>query len=278
MPSNILDDQSWRPDPKVDSREYIWGIDFKVRIPRVDTYSEGYLKLMGIPSSGDEAFDKVMQGELITTWKSINLMIEIFRTGGRVHIVDHDDCVKIYHYIDNHLDTWRRHLENSPINSNRAPVDDLILCDEFSEVVFQYARWEYVNDDQLAFLRRQFGAQWRHTVSAIQEAIPTMAAIRNKRDNAALQAGGSNIRIADANEVMGSKPDYLDAYSFKMDAMAELEGNLERKLPKRDSFAGFFEQYREDKSIMKVAPSMDQRFQVPNRASNSLNNRLGKGI
>ena len=265
------------PDPSVDSREYLWNRDFKVRVPKTDLIGEAYLKVVGMHVSGDEAFDEIMKDEIITTYMNVDKMVEIFRVGGRLRIAHIESAYKIQRYVDNHLEVWRKHLERSSINGNIPPIDDLILLDEFSELLFGYARWEFANDDALGFLRRQFGKQYKHTVAAIQEAIPTMQSLMNRkyRDTVQQNSGG-RLRVADVDEVVTQSSDPLDAWSYKYDLSAATEVEVEKQLPKRESYASFFEQHRQDKSIMKVAPTMDQRFLIPNKASNSLNNRLGK--
>lgn len=274
----ILDDHSWRPDPKKDSRDYIWKGEFKVRLPRIDTYSPGYLRMVGVPVSGDEESDKIMENEIITTYKTINNMVEVFRYGGRIFITSMDDCVKIYHYIDNHLEAWREWLGNVRINTKEAPVDDLLLLDEFSALTFDHARWLMVNNDKLSYLRRDLGNQYQHSIAALQEAIPTMESIRNKQINDASKAAGSGIRIAGTNESTTSPTgvvDEWDAFNMSRTHLANMK-NIERFLPTRESYASFFEEFRRDKSFTTIAPPVDDRFMIPSAASASLNNKLGR--
>lgn len=274
--SFLVEDTSWMPDPKMDTRFYIWDVLFQVRIPKIDTYGEGYLKLVGVPISGDEKLNSVLENEIITTWKSINGMVEMFRTGGRINITNQADCVKIHHYIDNHLEKWKQYLENSPINGSVAPVDDLLLLDEFSELSFQHARWELANVDRMSFLRRRLGSQFKHSVAALQMAIPTMEAIRNKERNQSYKEAGSNIQVATADEVVGNSSQEFDAFKYTSDLSYRTSVEIERSLPKRQSYARFFEEYREDKSITMLSPTAEQMF-TPTKASQSLNNKLGLG-
>lgn len=272
----LVEDTSWMPDPKMDTRFYIWDVLFQVGIPKIDTYGEGYLKLVGVPISVDDGLNSVMENEIITTWKSINNMVELFRTGGRISIRNQKDCVKIHHYIDNHLEKWKQYLENSPINGSMAPVDDLLLLDEFSELAFQHARWDLVNVDHMSFLRRRLGSQFKHSVAAIQMAIPTMEAIRNKQRNQAYKETGSNIQVATADEVVSDSNREFDAFRYTSDLSYRTSTEIERNLPKRQSYARFFEEYREDKSITRLSPTAEQMF-TPTKASQSLNNKLGLG-
>lgn len=272
---NYSNDTSWMPDPDKDSRYYIWDVLFQVRIPRIDTYGEGYLRAVGVPVSTDEELNAILEKEVITTWKSINGMIDLFQAGGRVNVIDQKDCIKIYHYIDNHLDCWKKYLESSPINGISAPVDDLLLMDEFSELSFQYARWDLANNDKLSFLRRRLGSQFKYSVAALQMAIPTMEAIQNKLRNQAFKDAGSNLRIASADEITSGQNKEFDAFNYIEDRSYRTNAEIERNLPKRESYARFFEQYREDKSIMKLAPTADQMLHSSTNSAQSLNNKLG---
>ncbi len=276
MNYSVLDDESWKPKNSVDSRHYIWDILFKVRVPKEDLMSEEYIRTVGIPVSGDEALDNIMKNEVITTWLNIDRMAEIFRVGGQIRLVDLNDCVKAYVYIDNHLETWKQHLENSPLNSGLPPVDDMVLLDELSEALFQHARWDLVSQDKLSFLKRKLGTQYKYSVAALQEAIPTMASILAKQKNDEAKAAGSNLSIASPNDVVGASSFLMDAHEMKADISNRTEAEIFRQLPKRISYSSFFEKYRHDQTISTVAPNLSDRFSIPTKALQSLNSKLGR--
>lgn len=274
MTISVIDDPTWRPDPAKDSRFYIWKVLFKVNIPVIDTYSPQWIEKFGVRVSGNEEYDEIMKHEIISTYKSIDAMVEIFRRGGRIGVTPVTDCIKIYHYIDNHLEMWARFLENSPFNRREPPIDDLLLLDEFAALCFEYARWDMANTDALSFLRRQHGVQYKHTVAALQEAIPTIASIRNKQNNAIYDKLNAGIRMVEQDEVTAGF-DRFDAFTYKRDKGQQTMEMIERNLPKRHSYAALFEQYRTDQSISTLAPSMEERFKAPSASAESLFNRLG---
>lgn len=117
---------------------------FMCRVPYLQTMSAEYIREYGVLASGDPVRDKALGSETITTMLSIAKMIEYFSKGVTVGVVRYEDTKKIYEYISNHLQAWKRELEYS-VNAD-APVEDLLLMDRFASAVYVHARHQFTQD------------------------------------------------------------------------------------------------------------------------------------
>ena len=111
---------------------YIWEPLFRCRVPQLQTTSKEYLRHFGMPTTGNDAYDKDLANQLIDTAIPIAKMVEYFTKGIPVYIVKQADVKTIYEYIENHLLAWKRQLEQG-VNIGGAPVDDLIAMDAFAK-------------------------------------------------------------------------------------------------------------------------------------------------
>ena len=129
-------------DPKISTETYIFHHVFLCRIPYIASMSIEYMKQFGIPSSGDKEVDERMSKQDITTMLPISEMAKYYSQGVNVSIVQRADVKDIYILITNHLAAWKRHIEKS-INLGNAPMEDLIMLDEFANAVYSEAKFEF---------------------------------------------------------------------------------------------------------------------------------------
>ncbi len=127
------------------SSYYIFEILFRVRVPQLQTTSATYLKIFGAPTTGHNGYDRDLMNQLIDTAIPISKMVEYFGKGIPVRIVRQDDTKLIYDYIEKHLLAWRRQLEHG-LNIGNAPVDDLILMDQFANSVYEHAKYNFTKE------------------------------------------------------------------------------------------------------------------------------------
>jgi hypothetical protein len=125
-------------DEKIPSHVYIFDRKFKCLVPQLDTTSKEYLKRFGMPSSGDKKIDMELANQLITTYKSIAEMVDLYSKGVNVRIPKISDCKLIYEFVEYHIVTWRNQLQRG-LNNGQAPIDDLIAMDSFATAIYPYA-------------------------------------------------------------------------------------------------------------------------------------------
>ena len=124
---------------------YIFEPLFRVRVPQLQTTSNTYLKMFGVPTTGSDAYDHDLANQLIDTAIPIAKMVEYFNKGIPVYIVKQDDVKTIYEYIERHLLAWKSQLERG-LNIGGAPIDDLVAMDAFANSVYEHAKHHFTKD------------------------------------------------------------------------------------------------------------------------------------
>lgn len=126
------------------STHYIFDVRFRVRYNYQASRSAEDIRYYGTPTVGNEEIDASMQSQLLDTYLTINEMVELYKAGIDVHVVDRAACRDIYECISYHLSTWRDFLGRG-LNKNSAPLDDLKLLDEFANVVYEFAKYQFTD-------------------------------------------------------------------------------------------------------------------------------------
>lgn len=123
----------------------LWEDLYPARIPWVDDLPDNYLKEFGLPLSGDRDVDQTVYRQWNRVEISIDSMIEKYKRGITVRIINHDDTKTIYDAITHHLNLWKRLISNGT-NVGIAPIEELILMDEFAGVVYPHAKEHFTRE------------------------------------------------------------------------------------------------------------------------------------
>ncbi len=134
---------------------YIFVPIFKVTVPQEALRSEEEIRVLGTPTTMNRRIDSALSRQRTTTYMNIAKMATLHAQGHAVGVVNHADCKTIYGYVQDHLDAWVKRLSHT-VNRPKAPYEDLFKLDQFAQAVFQHARWQYVNNENMenAFLRQ----------------------------------------------------------------------------------------------------------------------------
>lgn len=151
-----------RFDNPVDTTEPLFVRRFSCRYPTMLAKDIDEIKSVGLYSTGDKRLDKeVINAQMTNAMLTINEMVELYRKDCPVYIRSREDTVTIYELIMDHLLVWSRHLDRG-INISKAPIEDLILLDEFAENIFQYVRYEYKKSNVQNELHRRISSLNRY--------------------------------------------------------------------------------------------------------------------
>lgn len=143
-----------------DTSYYLFHELYRCQIPFIQTMSADYIKHFGMPTCFDAEADRAAANELITTMLTINDMVEYFKRGTTVRVVNYADTAKIYERIADHLNAWKHVLETR-MNSRNAPIEDLIDLDKFANVVYVHAKHLFTEEIVESILFRQMGSRMR---------------------------------------------------------------------------------------------------------------------
>lgn len=147
----------WVPEDQRDTRYYIWEKKFLCSVRYGDTFTVDRLKNQGIYTSGDIGMDRAMMNAQNRFWLSINDMVEYYKQGVNVGVVNHADTALIYEYISNHIDAFRREIGMS-FNLDQIPLDDLIVLDDFATTVYEHAKHQFTKEVAHDLIARRMDA------------------------------------------------------------------------------------------------------------------------
>lgn len=185
---------TWVPESKRTPAWALFNTKFHCRVSNIQSMSIDYMQEVGLPAIGDRRYDQEMANELIDRMLTINEMVEFHKKGVTVRVVKYDDTKKIYELISNHLIAWKNQLENGA-NTRGAPIDDLILLDQFANVVYKHAKYQFTTDMVDSILARQMSSR-----------------VRGSRTNL-LRSATKNVVVDDKNQVV-EVPKYPERQSL----------------------------------------------------------------
>lgn len=170
----------WVPESERDTRWWIWNKLFQCRLNAFKARSIEDVEHFGVPSSGDPLYDQAMMQEEVIRMLTINQMVEYFRHGLKVGVVDVKKTKEIYEHITDHLNAWKEKLEQG-WHTRQAPIDDLILMDRFANAVYIHARHHFTTEIVDSILARRMSSTLKRTRSKILGEGPK-AQVVNKLD------------------------------------------------------------------------------------------------
>lgn len=138
--------------PKVAKKRHpnivaIFEKQYRVMVMQGNLHSIEYIREMGTLGSGDPNIDHNQQNTLVPIYITINTMVEYFRDSINLYMTPGDDSKNIYEAIVNHTSVWRAALRDA-FNIGSAPIEDLILMEQFAASVYENAKFEYFDKPQ----------------------------------------------------------------------------------------------------------------------------------
>ena len=122
---------------------------FLARVPILSTYSEEEIEITGIPMHQNNETDKRTESMLDTTTVmiTINDMVEKYKNGFKISLVNYDDMSFVYNVIQDHLLAWKNRRITS-LNKTSSNVDeDLIFLDSFANEIFDIHKVKIIDEN-----------------------------------------------------------------------------------------------------------------------------------
>lgn len=91
--------------------------------------------------SGDKRIDRAQKNALAPCLITIDDMVEYFREGIQFYVEGPEDALKILTAIMDHTGTWREATQTT-LNLYDAPMEDLILMEEFAASIYEIAKYK----------------------------------------------------------------------------------------------------------------------------------------
>ena len=128
-----------------DTTMMIWDWYFKVSVPYMQTRSVEDIRQFGARLSDVPEVDKDINNQFMTTMKTIAQMIDLYKEGVTIRVIDPNDITTIYECVSKHIYAWREQI-NTKVNIGDAPLQDLILMDEFAHSIYPNAKYDFTID------------------------------------------------------------------------------------------------------------------------------------
>jgi hypothetical protein len=119
--------------------ERIFDYMYYIRVPYMATKSVEEIRLTGVPKSGIKAVDMAKATEKINIYATLNTMIELYKVGVPIYVINKKDSIEIFNAINEHIANWHESLRTS-INSYAVPYEDLVVMDEFARETVKFIR------------------------------------------------------------------------------------------------------------------------------------------
>lgn len=139
-----------------DTAYYIFKELYLCRIPYIQMLTADEIKDFGVPHIGIAEFDYQQVNELREIMIPISAMVEYWDRGAQIRVVKLKDTERIYNRISDHLNAWKRHLDTS-LNVQNAPFEDLRKLDEFANVVYEHAKYQFTSELVDSYVNKMLG-------------------------------------------------------------------------------------------------------------------------
>lgn len=163
---------TWVPEKDRDTSWYIFQRLFMCRVKYIDSMSADYIKIFGMSASGDSVVDNETANELVIRMLSIDQMVEYYKLGVTVQVVNFKDTKEIYERISDHLNAWK-HKMATDFHVREAPIDDLLLLDKLASVVYKHAVTLLTQNDVDSILFRRTTSVMKFTRQTIMKPLKT---------------------------------------------------------------------------------------------------------
>lgn len=130
---------------RLDSTKAIWEHLYMVSIPELASRTLDDIRLYGVAITGIKEIDDDAKTRYMNAMRTIDDMVEYYRRGVPVRVCNYSDTAEIYKAINAHLYAWKTQLEHG-VNIGNAPMDDLILMDEFANKVYDHAKYVFTQE------------------------------------------------------------------------------------------------------------------------------------
>ena len=129
---------TWVPESERDTRYYVFKQLFKVRVNDLARRSLQHIEAHGVCITGNRDYDRSVREELCVCYLPISELAVYHDQGVSIFLTNPADAKVIYELVHAHLSNWARYMEEQ-IGVGDAPIEDLIILDNFANLVYPSA-------------------------------------------------------------------------------------------------------------------------------------------
>lgn len=137
-------------EPDHPNIQALFGKLYRVRMHQIDTQSIEHQRRFGISVTGNRKIDEAAADGFTFPLLSIAEMVDHYKDGVRIYITEPHHAKLIYEAICDHTAAWR-HALHGMLNIGDAPIEDLIAMENFASVIYEKAKFEYIEKPKTDF-------------------------------------------------------------------------------------------------------------------------------
>lgn len=126
-------------------KEKITNYYYKCRFSYLQSRTVEDIKNTGVVVTGISEIDKDIDNQLVTTYLTIEQMVNYFKEGVSIRLVSQADVKTIYEAIDDYLESWKSQLTRG-VNIGGTPFEYLIAMDRFANTIYDHAKYHFTED------------------------------------------------------------------------------------------------------------------------------------
>lgn len=214
MLQRLLAEKRARENAPRDTTAGIWDDLFRVRIPMLGSRSIEDIRMRGTVISGNKDVDADIKNRLIVTYLNIDKMVELYKQNVPVRVCDVNDTKVIYNNISDHINAWKRQLEVG-INIGSAPVEDLLVMDQFANTVFEHAKYQFNGEAVDNLVAEHFRNLQKVNVQNFFNPNVLRKVKLDNAPNVSTDAHGNTV-INDIDETLPTRDSYEDFFKERM--------------------------------------------------------------
>lgn len=193
---------------------------FVVQIPQHHLYSDDILQLLGEPSSGDGAVDRVMMSSPVDVTITIAEMAEYFAEGAGIRFHNPSDIPVIYSLVLEHLKNWA-YVFSHVYPMTYPPLEDFVKLDDLAQKLHPLVS-TYGNTPLKTGLYGRMAGIRAHSLTRDK-----------RRDGSALLTPGGQVRVKpSANEYQSSLKAIINklwSADYEHTGDSSLQGDVENR-------------------------------------------------
>lgn len=199
-----------------DTRYALWYVTYLCKIPQIQMRTIDDIRYNGTYISGNPAFDHATNWERIHVRLPVVKMIEHWANGANIQIVDIDKHARtIYNACEAHLNAWGEYMDTS-YNTKAVPEEDLIMLDEFAQLMYQHAKWVDVKAYYGGIIKPKAAIPSRGSLAAFWDTLDKKRAAQKEEEESrpdlrsqTVQFGGIEY-VKDTNRMLDDLKKYMD--------------------------------------------------------------------
>lgn len=114
---------------------------FDVYVPYAYHFTENYTRVLGVPVSEDEEYNKRLPSQMVGGRYTVAQLAELLDEGAQIRLHNPEDSLVIYEMIYQHLEVWSNKIRSrDPLDIAVVPDRDLLTLSRLGDELYRHAK------------------------------------------------------------------------------------------------------------------------------------------